>query len=71
MINNLNLIIVHVYQDRVKCNVKPTHTGNCSLNKQGQCKFIGHVMRGERMENLETTGKIQGKRDSYTKRKDP
>jgi len=31
--------------------------------KQRQCKFIGHVTRGEGMENLVTTGKIPGKRD--------
>jgi hypothetical protein len=31
--------------------------------KQRQCRFIGHVIRGEGMENLVTTGKIPGKRD--------
>jgi inosine/xanthosine triphosphate pyrophosphatase family protein len=31
--------------------------------KQRQCRFIGHVIRGEGMENLVATGKIQGKRD--------
>jgi hypothetical protein len=35
------------------------------LNKiyQRQCRFICHVVCGEGMENLLTTGKIQGKRD--------
>jgi hypothetical protein len=30
---------------------------------QRQFRFIGHVIRGEGMENLVTTCKIQGKRD--------
>jgi hypothetical protein len=38
--------------------------------KQRQCRFIGHVMCGEGMENLVTTGKIQEKK-RQTKRKDP
>lgn len=31
--------------------------------KQRQCRFIGHLIRDEGMENLVTTGKIPGKRD--------
>jgi hypothetical protein len=31
--------------------------------KQRQCRFKDHVIRGEGVENLLTTGKIPGKRD--------
>jgi hypothetical protein len=39
------------------------------LNKAKGCRFIGHGMCGEGMENLVTTGKIQGKRDRGGQRK--
>jgi hypothetical protein len=37
--------------------------------KQRQYRFIGHVTCGEIMENLVTTGKIQGIRDRGRQRK--
>jgi hypothetical protein len=36
--------------------------------KQRQCRFIGHVMHVEGLENLVTTGKIHGKRDKGRQR---
>jgi hypothetical protein len=33
------------------------------IYKRRECRIMGHLMRGEGMKNLVTTGKIQGKRD--------
>jgi hypothetical protein len=48
--------------DQVLCE---TNTVRKLFNKikQRQCRFIGQVMCGEGIENLVTTGKIQGKRE--------
>jgi ribosomal 50S subunit-associated protein YjgA (DUF615 family) len=52
----------HKTNDQVLCEA---NTDRKLINKlkQRQYRFIGHVMRGEGMENLVTTGKIQGKKD--------
>jgi hypothetical protein len=52
----------HKTNDQVLCEA---NTVRKLFNKirQRQCSFIGHVIRGEGMENLVTTGKFPGKRD--------
>ena len=50
----------HKTNDQVLCEA---NTSRKLFNKikQRQCRFIGHVMRREGMENLVTTGKFKGK----------
>jgi ribosomal 50S subunit-associated protein YjgA (DUF615 family) len=48
----------------IKCYVRQTQPGNFNKIKKRQCRFIGHMIRGEGMEKLVTTGKIPVKRDT-------
>ena len=52
----------HKTNDQV---LREANTTRQMLNeiRQRQCRFIGHVLRGEGLENLVTTGKFKGKRD--------
>ena len=52
----------HKTNDQVLCEA---NTVRKLFNKirQRQCRFLGHVIREEGIENLVTTGKIPGKRD--------
>jgi hypothetical protein len=52
----------------IKCYVRPTVRKLFNKIRQRQCRFIGHVIRGEGMENLVTTGQIPGKRDRARQR---
>jgi hypothetical protein len=52
----------HKTNNQVLCEAN-TDRNLLNKMKQRQCMFIDHVMRGEGMENLITTGKLQGKRE--------
>ena len=58
---NVTCIIQRTTNDQVLCEAN-TVRKQFNKIKQRQCRFIGHGIRGEGMENLVTTGKIQGKR---------
>jgi hypothetical protein len=52
----------HKTNDQVLCEAN-TYKKLFDKIKQRQCRFLGHMICGEGMENLVTTGKILGKRD--------
>jgi ribosomal 50S subunit-associated protein YjgA (DUF615 family) len=52
----------HTTNDQVLCKDN-TYKKIFNKIKQRQYRFIGHVMRGEGLETLVTTGRIQEKRD--------
>jgi hypothetical protein len=56
----------HKTNNQVLCEAN-TYRKLFNKIKQRQCRFIGHVIHGGGMENLLTTGKIQGKRDTVKK----
>jgi hypothetical protein len=61
----------HKTNDQVLCEAN-TYRKLFNKIKQRQCRFMGHMMHGQGIENLVTTGKIPGKRDrGRQKRKDP
>ncbi|GFR91154.1 endonuclease-reverse transcriptase [Elysia marginata] len=48
--------------------LKETETARSLMSRRGQAKFVGHIMRREGLENLVTTGRMEGKKSRRRQR---